>query len=495
MPGQTMYFGTKERMAWVKCPAINADISKVGWSASATYINGGAFVRKSSTGHKEIGFSWNLAKQAELDTILDYADGLYGDGPFYFLDPFATTNNLFPQYWAAPRLAAEDAPLLIKGQTPSLTATPGNTINLPTMSASYTCHYGDTYASMYFPIPSGYALNLGIFGNTTGTAQAVVIPDGTAAPSVTTRTQLVKNPDSATTPFGISGYGTSGVGTNVRTAGAGEGGSYGVVTTWTTASTTGAVGIRMGGLSTADDISVVAGTTVNADIIMKSTQAISNTVQTEIAFFTNAGVAVGSSVLSAGTTFTAGQEKRLPTVSVVVPATATRAMVSARLSSMAGTTNGVVVTLSKPYVSTVAGTYFNGSTVDSNPSSTTALHYAWTGTVNASTSTETTTVVPGQVALTLLANNSIVRTNYALSGVTGATVTFRGYSGSLTLAGMIAQVRPIGQAVPIGNFISGKGNSGVRFKELPKVQGYSAPEALDLVGASATLVETGAWED
>lgn len=499
MPNQTMYFGTKERMSWVKCPAINATISKVGWGATGVYLNGGAFVRRSGTGHKEYAFAWNLAAQGDLDTVLDYADGLYGDGLIYFLDPFAVTNNLFPQYWAAPRLASDDAPSLVKNQTPTLSPTAANTINLPTMSATYTSHFGDTFASMYFPIPAGYALNLGVYGSVTGTSQVVVIPDGGATPVVTSRMQLVKNPNSNTTPFTQSGYGTSGVGSSGRVAGAGSGGTYAGVWTWSTAATGGATSHYWGGLHTSDDIPVVAGSVVTGSINAKPSVArslVQGGLAAVLEFYSAAGASLGGGSGSA-VAFTAGQDQRL-TATFVVPVGAVRARVGVSVPNHAGTTNGWTLTVSNPMVevgTVVSPTYVDGSLTDVNASDTTQLHYAWNGPINASSSTETKTVVAGQIAVTPLAVTSMARTNYTLSGVSGATVTFRGSTGSLTLAGMIAQIRPIGETVPQGAFISGKGHSGVRFDKFPVVQGYSAPAALDLVGATATLIETGAWED
>lgn len=101
----------------------------------------------------------------------------------------------------------------------------------------------------------------------------------------------------------------------------------------------------------------------------------------------------------------------------------------------------------------------------------------------------------GVAVAPLLPATTIERTNTTITGVPGVTISFSG-EGTLTLAGMIAQVRPTGETVPQGNFISGRGNSGCRFSTSGlAVQGYSAPEALDFQSVSATLIETGDWED
>jgi hypothetical protein len=173
-----MYMGTTERMAWVKCPAIDADISKVKWSAEGVFLNGGAFVRSSSAAHKRYQFSWNLATQEDIYDVLNYADGLFGDGLIYFLDPFARTTNVLPAHWAAPRLQAVDAPPLTIEARPTLAATASNTFGYPTMSAVYTIGAGSTFSTLWIPLPSGYTMNLGFHGSATGTAAMTYTTDG-----------------------------------------------------------------------------------------------------------------------------------------------------------------------------------------------------------------------------------------------------------------------------------------------------------------------------
>lgn len=172
-----MYFGTRERMAWIPCPAIDADVSKVGWSASGRFINGGGYVRRSATAGKVYQFSWNVMPRAELRKFTDYADGLYGPGPFYFIDPFST-ENILPQYWAAPRLAAEDAPSLVRDKRPELVDTPANNYGYPTKSAKYVLEAGDSFNSIWLPVPEGHTLHLGVHGTATGDSRLTATPDG-----------------------------------------------------------------------------------------------------------------------------------------------------------------------------------------------------------------------------------------------------------------------------------------------------------------------------
>lgn len=81
--------------------------------------------------------------------------------------------------------------------------------------------------------------------------------------------------------------------------------------------------------------------------------------------------------------------------------------------------------------------------------------------------------------------------NFDISGVAYIDLTFGGV-GMLTIASITARLFKTGTTIPINdNFISGKGNSGVRFSNTTR-QGYSA--ALDKQGAATTLIEVGSWE-
>ena len=62
---------------------------------------------------------------------------------------------------------------------------------------------------------------------------------------------------------------------------------------------------------------------------------------------------------------------------------------------------------------------------------------------------------------------------------------------SVILSGMMAQVLPAGVTPETGDFISGQGHSGCEFRGKPQRTAYSA--ALDKVGMTAVLVETGSW--
>jgi len=94
----------------------------------------------------------------------------------------------------------------------------------------------------------------------------------------------------------------------------------------------------------------------------------------------------------------------------------------------------------------------------------------------------------GPVALLPVDTPNRVNTTVAGSGfelsLTGA--------GTLTIAGIIVQVLPIGATPSGGGVISGQGHSGCAFASQPSQTAYSA--ALDKVGMTATLVEVGIWK-
>jgi hypothetical protein len=64
-------------------------------------------------------------------------------------------------------------------------------------------------------------------------------------------------------------------------------------------------------------------------------------------------------------------------------------------------------------------------------------------------------------------------------------------SGTITLAGVIGQIVPIGTATATGTFISGQGNSGCEFESQPQLQNYSV--ALDKVALTVKMIEVGSW--
>lgn len=176
--GAVMYFGTRQLMQWIACPNVEIPQGKVGWASQTNYLNGGAYVRRSTTAHKEYEFTWDPVTRDEIRTVLDYADRLYGDGPFYWVDPWNADANMLPQWAASPFQALDDAPnayatnvLLEQASTPS------NTLGYPVRSTRFT--FTDDSAPRrgpWVPIPPGYTAWVGAHGFDQSGLEVVVTP-------------------------------------------------------------------------------------------------------------------------------------------------------------------------------------------------------------------------------------------------------------------------------------------------------------------------------
>lgn len=165
-----VYFGNKNKQTWIKAPASGLKAGFSGYVSETQLLNGGATLRRSQASHRKFSASWNGSMNStdateNLYTIKDYSDGLYGDGPYYWLDPFAMNQNILPPHWAAPMLAEKDWSDLSAGAfVPTFTSsTAGN--SYPIKYAEYVTT--DAYESelkLTIIIPTDYALNFGWHG-------------------------------------------------------------------------------------------------------------------------------------------------------------------------------------------------------------------------------------------------------------------------------------------------------------------------------------------
>jgi hypothetical protein len=177
-----IYFGTKERMVWVRAPQVDYDASKIGWEGGTTqFLNGGAYVRRSTTAHKQYNFTWTNLSRDEIRLINDFADGVYGDGPIYFIDPFAADKNVLPQYWATPRLVFKDAPVLSGQDRNGFIQYPialNNSLGYPTAAPQYVWDTSWPAAilrpTLYIPVPTGYTLWFGAHGYATSASTSAL---------------------------------------------------------------------------------------------------------------------------------------------------------------------------------------------------------------------------------------------------------------------------------------------------------------------------------
>jgi hypothetical protein len=174
-----IYFGTAYKQSWIKAPSSGMAAGSQGWGAESQLRSGRAFVKRSGASHRRFNPSWvgsyNANEEASLQHIINYSEGLYGDGPFYFVDPFAANQNVLPPNWAAPMLTVADWPSLASGLPVSFNISAINN-SFPMKYASYTTT--DAYEStnkLTLIIPTGYKLAFGWHGPATGSTTGVRI--------------------------------------------------------------------------------------------------------------------------------------------------------------------------------------------------------------------------------------------------------------------------------------------------------------------------------
>jgi hypothetical protein len=173
-----VWFGTKGNMKWVPAPAIDVQAGRVGWAQQANFMGGGAWVRRSKAAAKKFVFSWNLKSRAEIQPIIDFADGLYGNGYIYYSNPFAMDRNVLPSYWAAPYMNYYDGPVVVDETRPTVTSTTTSVNGYPLESAIYTITSTSNVPSVFIPIPPGYTAYVGAHGTlNSGSASVRVIPE------------------------------------------------------------------------------------------------------------------------------------------------------------------------------------------------------------------------------------------------------------------------------------------------------------------------------
>ena len=166
---KTLWFGTTEHREWVMCPDQGMQMNSVGFGTSGTFVNGGAWADSSVSKHREYNatFSGNVE---DVQQVLDFTEGQFGPGPYYFVDPFAQYSNALSKWLASPRLMVQDAPSFTKTEQPILLNTPTNTLRLPTKSAVFDLPDAGGLRTFRFAIPSGFTANLKWWGSTTDTA-------------------------------------------------------------------------------------------------------------------------------------------------------------------------------------------------------------------------------------------------------------------------------------------------------------------------------------
>lgn len=181
----SVYFGNANKQTWIKAPKTGMGASTVNWSNQGVLLSGKAFVKRSGASHRRFEMNWSGSKndstlENSLQVIKNFADGLYGEGPFFWVDPFAADQNLFSPGWASPFLGVSsdweqifsDSAAVTQSTvtTASISALVGNnTYDYPANTAKFDFTSATTFSGNIFTfyIPDGYTLWLGAHGHRT----------------------------------------------------------------------------------------------------------------------------------------------------------------------------------------------------------------------------------------------------------------------------------------------------------------------------------------
>jgi hypothetical protein len=199
-----VYFGNKDKQLWIKAPKTGLKANNSGKIVQNDYLSGRSSIKRSQASKRTYDPSWlgyqNSEDGTSIYVLKDFADGLYGQGPFYFLDPYAIDQNILPPHWAAPMLTEKDWPSLAPGFSANFVVedVPNN---YPMSYASY--EVAGTYQStnkLTIIIPKDYALNFGWHGPTAGSSTGVrVVPYLRATGEADTALNPAKLPTNSTT--------------------------------------------------------------------------------------------------------------------------------------------------------------------------------------------------------------------------------------------------------------------------------------------------------
>lgn len=216
MANEKMWFGTADYMQWIDPPLSGAEMSPEGWSAGGTSINGGGWGVNSFGSHKTYTFEWSDASAIEAAMLMkSYADGTYGRGLIYFLDPLSYGRNVLPARLASPGMAVGyEGGTLVYGVTPTAQLNTGWAENgFPKYAARYdlaavgTGFRGPEEAT-FIPIPPGYTLMLGAYYASTGTGGIYInrqLADGTISATAEKLTAISIGVTNKVSSMSISG--------------------------------------------------------------------------------------------------------------------------------------------------------------------------------------------------------------------------------------------------------------------------------------------------
>jgi len=233
-----VYFGNATKQLWIPAPRTGLNASTAGYFSDAQLLTGRAFIKRSKANHRRFSPSWTGPLNASsindsLHTVKDYFDGIYGDGPFYWLDPFAVDSNLLAPNWASPMLTQNGWASISSVGTASIVDTVANARNYPykSLRLTFSAAVQESTEAFRVIVPSGYRLHFGWHGEqesgdatvilrcydrTTGAATDIVTTPLAVTSAIRTNTQargsdysmvdiIVKNPSASTSVIDIAG--------------------------------------------------------------------------------------------------------------------------------------------------------------------------------------------------------------------------------------------------------------------------------------------------
>lgn len=167
-----VYFGNADKQLWIPAPQTGMGASSTARIVEQQFLSGRSMILRSQASARRFEASWlggmnEPELEDSLQTIKDFFDGVYGDGPFYWIDPYASKTNVLPTHWAAPGLARKDWPELAQFAAASFPDTANNLLDYPTKSVRYNITETTEVESnrkLTLIIPRGYTLHFGWHG-------------------------------------------------------------------------------------------------------------------------------------------------------------------------------------------------------------------------------------------------------------------------------------------------------------------------------------------
>lgn len=524
---KTMWYGTVDgvgaKLQYVPLPKTGMMANRQSWSETVVFENGGANVSRSRGSHRVYEMEFPMQENIDLDIFADYAAGIYGNGRMYFADPMIFDQNILPVQWAAPMTCGVGGWPEIGNKTASANTTANiyghpattNTYKIGQISNAIPTN-GAQYVTLV--IPPTHALWWGWNGTVSGTgtmtmaahriSDGVIVYFNQAPTAVTTSTLLGGTPISGATYDWVKLFPN-------RTATGGD-----IVTgrsaTYSGTSITNGRTVPSFAIANPSRTIFVGGAEFPAGV---ASTTVTNPVTTATYSSATSVVTGGTGVAATGINVYHKQEALTATAAASITWGAGVTDTVAQSIALRGTPslNGIF-TSAFSQVNTGQLTIAAPATVATNDVLVAVLRSSSSSALSGWTSDgwdlQSQAFIPGsgtkaQAILTRIvtaASAEPLAYTFKLGGrgrAVGTILQFNSVNldySFVSPSSMMAQLWPIG-TTPIltGSFIKGKGNSGCRFDEDMMPMTYflrdNTGRDVHLTGLSATLRETGAWED